>query len=100
MRQTIRRLGIRQHTDLSLQDISIKCEPILRGWHQYYGMYCASEMISVYKHFNATLAMWAMQKYRKLSGRKIAATLFVEKLAKGQSQNLFGHWKRGIYGFV
>lgn len=100
MRQTIRKLNIRQHTNLSLLDIAVKCEPILRGWHQYYGRYCGSEMTAVYKHFNATLAMWAMQKYRKLGGRKIAATIFIENLAKRESKKLFGHWQRGIYGFV
>jgi hypothetical protein len=35
-----------------------------------------------------------------LTGRMTSAALFVEKLAKGQAQNMFGHWERGIYGFV
>jgi hypothetical protein len=70
MRQKIRRLGIRKRTDLSLNEISRMCDPILRGWDQYYGKYHSSALCPIYNHFNSTLRGWAMRKFRKLKGRK------------------------------
>ena len=91
MRQKIRSLGIRNRSDLNLIEISRMCDPILRGWEQYYGRYHGSSLKPVYKHFNSTLRGWAMRKFRKLKGRKIAAGHFIEGLAK-QQPHLFIHW--------
>jgi RNA-directed DNA polymerase len=99
MRQKIRDLGIRRRSDLNLLEISRLCEPILRGWEQYYGKYNKSSLDPIYQHFNRTLKTWAMGKYKKLRGRKIAAGDFIEGIAKKRPQ-LFNHWSRGLVGFA
>ncbi|MGA8293527.1 MAG: group II intron maturase-specific domain-containing protein [Rhodoplanes sp.] len=37
MRTTIRELGLRHRTELSLADIARQINPLLRGWIAYYG---------------------------------------------------------------
>jgi RNA-directed DNA polymerase len=96
MRQKIRKSNLRNLSNLELEDISRKYNPILRGWIEYYGKYNPSEMVSTFKHFNKTLATWAMKKYKRLAGRKIRAAQFIEKNAKNRP-GLFVHWMKGIW---
>jgi RNA-directed DNA polymerase len=94
MRAKTRSRGIRNRTDLALQEISKLYDPVLRGWMQYYGRYHGSAMDGVLGHFNLALAVWAMRKYKKLKGRKIQAALFIQRIAKREPQ-LFVHWRSG-----
>lgn len=97
MRQTTRKKGYRNRTELSLSEIAQLHNPILRRWLEYYGRYCRSAMYTVLRHFNKTLVAWAMAKYRKLRGHKIRATLMLEDIAKRQP-HLFVHWRQGMKG--
>lgn len=94
MRQATRCWNVRNRTDLSLDDISRKYNPILRGWVEYYGKFHPSAMDPVWGHFNKTLVAWAMQKYLQLRGHKTRAGRFVEGVAKRQP-GLFIHWQQG-----
>jgi RNA-directed DNA polymerase len=95
MRMHIRRSGIRNRSDLSLQEIAAQYNPILRGWINYYGCYYRTRLNSVMLHFNKVLTAWAMHKYRKLRGHKTKASLFIIKVQKENPQ-LFSHWKCGL----
>jgi RNA-directed DNA polymerase len=97
MRQTTRRLNIRNRTDLSLDEIAQRHNPVLRGWLNYYGRYCPSAMSPVLRHFNMSLVAWAMRKYRRLKGHRGRAGRFIEGIAKRQP-DLFVHWQRGMVG--
>jgi Group II intron, maturase-specific domain len=44
MRAAIRDLNLRRQTQLSLQDIAQKLNPLLRGWIGYYGRYAPSAL--------------------------------------------------------
>lgn len=94
MRAKTRDAGIRNRTDLSLEEIAAEYDPILRGWVQYYGRYYPSALNNVLGHFNKTLAAWAMHKYKKLNGRKIQAARFIQEIARREPQ-LFVHWRKG-----
>lgn len=95
MRMHIRRSGIRNRSDLSLQEIAERYNPILRGWINYYGRYYRTRLNSVMLYFNKVLKAWAMCKYKKLKGRKTNASLFITKVQKENIQ-LFVHWKQGF----
>lgn len=97
MRQRIRKLNCRNRSDLSLADISMFYNPILRGWLTYYGHFYKSAMYPVFRHFNKTLVSWAMRKYKKLKGHKIRACRFLENIAK-KEPHLFVHWQKGMVG--
>jgi len=97
MRAKIRNSNLRKRTDLSLDDIAIKFNPILQGWLNYYGEYTRSSMYPVLRHFNKTLVTWSMRKFKKLKGRKIRAGNFLIGISKRQP-HLFAHWKIGMIG--
>lgn len=97
MRARTRKMRIRHRTDLGLNDIATICNPILRGWIEYYGCYTRSALYPVLTHFNKTLVAWAMSKYKKLKGHKTRASVFLMKIAERQPQ-LFVHWNIGMRG--
>ena len=97
MRAKIRNSNLRKRTDLSLDDIAIKYNPILQGWLNYYGKYTRSSLYSVLRHFNKTLVTWSMRKFKKLKGHKIRAGNFLIEISKRQP-HLFAHWKIGMIG--
>jgi len=92
MRAKTRQIGFKVRADRSLEDIAKECNPILRGWINYYGRYNPSGLYPVFRHFNKSLVTWAMRKFKRLRGRKTKAAIFMENIAKRQPQ-LFVHWK-------
>lgn len=97
MRSKIRELDIRKRVELSLEQIGQICNPLLRGWIQYYGRFYPSALLPMYRHFNLTLVDWAMRKYRRCRDRKTRAGQFLETIAK-KNPALFVHWNNGTVG--
>jgi RNA-directed DNA polymerase len=97
MRAKVKRCRIGRRTELELRDIAKMCNPMLRGWINYYGTYHGSGLEAVYRHFNKTLVTWAMRKYKKLRHRKMKAIEFLGAIAK-ENPTLFAHWHRGRPG--
>ena len=97
MCRKIRKTGLRSKTELSLEDIAEKYNPLLRGWIEYYGRYTPSALYPVLNHFNRTLVRWAGRKYKKLRGKKIRSKIFVQKILEN-NPSLFAHWKKGMIG--
>ena len=61
MRQTVRRQWrLKERTFLSLNDLAIWLNPIIRGWINYYGQFCRSALHPVLDHINTALMSWAM----------------------------------------
>ena len=80
----------------SIQDISEKYNPILRGWIEYYGKYRVTELYrSVMRHFNTNILKWLMRKYKRFKGSKAKAGKFLKEIAK-RDPSLFVHWRKGI----
>ena len=71
MRTTIRDLGIRHRTQVSLADIARQINPLLRGWIEYYGRYAASALSPMLRYVNQTLLAWAMRKFKRFRVHKI-----------------------------
>ena len=97
MRAHVRESGIRNRTDLGLEDIADRYNPILRGWIAYYGRYRRSELYSVLRHFNLALVAWAMAKYKRFRRRKVMASGMLIELSK-RAPRPFAHWKVGMAG--
>ena len=97
MRRKIRKTRIRSRTDLSLNEIAERMNPVLRGWLSYYGAFYRSEMYRLIRHVNKTLVRWAMRKYRSLRFSKHRAVALLERVAQ-QRPGLFAHWQRGMKG--
>ena len=99
MRKKTRKLNWRNRSDLSLEEIANRCNPVLQGWLNYYGAYYRSAMNPVWEHFNMTLVAWAVKKYKKLKGRKTAAIKFIKDIAM-KSPRLYVHWRQGVTQLV
>jgi len=97
MRQKARRLNYRNRTDLSLQDIASKLNPILRGWIEYYGRFQSSALYPLFRHIDKSLVAWARRKYKRFHKSKTRAGLFMEEVYR-KCPALFVHWKLGMAG--
>lgn len=97
MRAKIRSVRFRNRADMNIEDIAKKCNPILRGWINYYGKYNRSSLYPAFRHFNITLITWAMHKFKKFKRHKTKAAIFLQGIAKRQP-DLFAHWKVGMIG--
>ena len=95
MRQTIRHWRIYRKTVSKLEDIASEVNPVLRGWINYYGHFCKSQMYPVYRHMNKNLTLWARRKYKTLKSHPRRAVHWLGNIAK-REPNLFVHWKMGI----
>lgn len=95
MRQKARRLYYQRRTDLSLQDIASKLNPILRGWIAYYGQFQPSALGPLYRHINKSLVAWVMRKYKRFRNSKRRAGTFLQEVSQKCPQ-LFAHWKLGM----
>lgn len=95
MRAIIRRSRLSRRTDISIQDIADRYNPILRGWIQYYGKYNVAELYSVMRYFNQTIRTWLMRKYKKFKGHKTRAGELLAAIAR-RDPNLFVHWGKGM----
>lgn len=94
MRAQVRQSGIKRRSETSIQELATKYNPILRGWISYYGRYYPTALHPVWTHFNRSLVKWAMRKYKRLKGRKIKASVFIQNIMKSHP-DLFEHWKLG-----
>jgi RNA-directed DNA polymerase len=97
MRAKTRQFNWRNRTDLSLNEIAQRFNPVLSGWLNYYGRYQRSAMYPVWRHFNKTLVAWVMRKYKPLQRHKTRAAIFLEKIAE-KEPHLFAHWRAGMEG--
>jgi RNA-directed DNA polymerase len=97
MRRKARRLNYRNRTDLSLQDIAAKLNPLLRGWIAYYGRFQPSALAPLYRYINMSLVAWARRKYKRFHRSKTRAGRFMIEVSRKCSQ-LFAHWKFGTAG--
>lgn len=91
----IRKLNVRNKSELNLQEIATWLNPMLRGWINYYGKYTRSALDRTFQRINYTLVKWSMRKYKNLRHRKTQAAKLMEETARKQPY-LFAHWKIGI----
>lgn len=93
--QTIRSWKIHKQTFTTLESISKKVNPIVRGWFQYYGRFYKSEMYKALTNVEWHLVGWARAKYKKLRNRIKRAKQFLAKVRK-RSPDMFYHWTLGL----
>jgi len=92
MRQEMRSWKFHLRSDLSLDDLSRLCNPILRGWINYYGQYYKSALYWTFNVLNRILTRWAMRKYKRLRGRHRKTTWWLRRIAR-RDPGLFAHWQ-------
>jgi RNA-directed DNA polymerase len=97
MRTTIRELGLRHRTELSMADIARQINPLLRGWIAYYGRYTPSALNPMLRYVNLTLRAWVMRKFKRFAAKTFRAGRFLERMAR-EHTDMFVHWRLGLTG--
>lgn len=95
IRREMRSWRFHLSSDKSLEELSRVCNPILRGWVNYYGQYYKSALCWSFNVFNRILIRWAMRKYKKFRGHRRRATHWLGRIARRQPY-LFAHWQAGF----
>ncbi len=76
--------------DNELSDLSTIFAPVLRGWANYYGRFCASALNPLWRHVNAYLIRWMQRKYKHLRRHKLRAVQLLSKhVAAGRKVLVF-----------
>jgi group II intron reverse transcriptase/maturase len=94
MRRVMRSWQVHRRSDKSIEDLSQFCNPVLRGWINYYGQYRKSELSRTFQLFNRILIRWAMRKYKRLRRRVNKAVRWLARIVRTQPW-LFVHWQAG-----
>jgi len=95
MRQKIRRMRLQTKTYLSIEELSERINPVIRGWINYYGHFRRFEMYTVLSQLNKALVQWVRNKYKKRRGLTKAGK-WLQALARREPR-LFVHWTMGIF---
>ncbi len=78
-------------TERTLEEIAQECNPIIRGWVNYYGKFYKSALNEVLESIDNRLEKWAVKKYRKFQGSIIAAKRWLSSI-KTRDPKFFAHW--------
>ena len=95
IRQATKRWRLHLWSGVTLADLARFCNPIVRGWINYYGRFYPSALIRSLRHINDYLVRWATRKYKRLRGRAGRARRFLASLAQ-REPTLFAHWRLGV----
>jgi RNA-directed DNA polymerase len=91
IRRTMRSWDLHLRSDLSLEQIARRVNPILRGWINYYGAYYKSALRPILAHLDSILWRWATRKYKSLKRRRWNAQRWLNGVAR-RCSSLFVHW--------
>jgi RNA-directed DNA polymerase len=92
MRNIIRSWHLHRRTEISLEELSQRVNPTLRGWVHYYGSYYRSALSRALVPLDYILVRWAMWKYKRLRGHIRRAASWLRRLRK-RVPYLFAHWQ-------
>lgn len=89
--QTIRSWELPKRSPMSLIEISDWINPIVRGWINYYGAFCKSELLPILRQIEYVIAKWAIRKFKRFHRKLGSAYKWLASIAK-REPNLFAHW--------
>jgi group II intron reverse transcriptase/maturase len=87
----VRSWRLHRRTRTSMTDLARRINPIARGWMNYYGAFCRSELYSLLARINAYLMRWLRNKHKRLRGRKKARQAW-ERVVAGWPR-FFAQWQ-------
>jgi RNA-directed DNA polymerase len=77
-------------TTVGFAELAKWVNPIIRGWMQYYGAFCRSELFSLLRRINAYLVRWIRKKFKRL--RPIKKAMAAWQRITSQYPKGFAHW--------
>ena len=92
LRDVIRSWQLQNRTDLSLEDLARKLNPVVRGWVNYYGSFRRSALSSVLNPLHYILVKWVRRKYRRFRWCPRRASQWLQRIRK-KNPRMFAHWQ-------
>jgi group II intron reverse transcriptase/maturase len=92
MLRTIKSWNLQRQSGTTIEELSTRYNPILRGWWNYYGSFYRSAMDRVFLQVDRKLAYWGRRKYRRLAGHVRGSVAWLGRIARRHPQ-LFVHWR-------
>jgi RNA-directed DNA polymerase len=92
MLRTIKSWYLQRQSATTIEELSTRYNPILRGWWNYYGSFYRSAMDRVFLQVDRKLAYWGRRKYRRLAGHLRGSIAWLGRIARRNPQ-LFVHWR-------
>jgi len=87
----IRQWHMHRRSELSLNELANKLNPVVRGWIEYYGAFFRSELIFLVHHLDKLIYRWVIRKYKKHGSNFKRAEKWVKRI-KCKFPNYFVHW--------
>jgi RNA-directed DNA polymerase len=95
IRQEIKGWRLLWMTNMEIEQIAEKYNPVIRGWLNYYGKYGRKELARVMESVNLHLSNWIRRKYKGCRHKPARARSLLHKIAQ-EKPDTFAHWKVGI----
>ena len=96
VRKTIREWRMAStRNNQSLEDLARLCNPVVRGWMNYYGRFYRSKCVQVLRHLERALVAWVCRKYKRFRRRERAAVHWLGRIAK-RDPHLLVLWQLGV----
>jgi RNA-directed DNA polymerase len=92
IRRTIRRWRLHLWSGTPLTEIAREINQTVRGWINYYGRFYPYMLGQSLRRIDEYLVRWAMQKYKRLRGRRKRAWAFLANVFAREPE-LFAHWR-------
>ncbi len=89
--QKVRHWHLNRRSGTDLSGLAQQINPVIRGWIGYYGAFYRSELHSLARHIDQHLLRWAMQKFKRLRGKRAKAQEWLDTVRQHQPR-LFAHW--------
>lgn len=81
-------------SNLTLEEIADKINPVIQGWINYYGAFTAHVLKGHLRYVDLCLISWVQLKFKRFKRRQRASTHWLGNIARKQPE-LFAHWKWG-----
>jgi group II intron reverse transcriptase/maturase len=92
IRRTIRRWRLHLWSGTPLTEIAREINAAVRGWINYYGRFYKTKLKQSLQRIDDYLVRWAMQKFKRLRGRRERAWEFLAGVSSREPE-LFAHWR-------
>ena len=89
--QKVRHWHLNRRSGSDLSGLAHQINPVVRGWIGYYGAFYRSELYSLARQIDQHLLRWAMQKLKRLRGKRAKAQAWLDTVRQHQPR-LFAHW--------
>lgn len=92
MREKVSSWQLQRQTSAKLADLARQCNPVIRGWWNYYGAFYRKKMDRIVHILDRKLELSARRKYKPMAGRHQRSAEWIAKM-KLVFPQMFYHWR-------